>query len=99
MNELRQKYAEKKSSMRKKYADVVNKIAMARGVDVGVAFEMLLAVCRGGDYLNGIDLSDNVADVVNGGETIAFDLDELNADYFELCQLSEQIARANGLLD
>lgn len=95
MEDLRTKYAEKKSSMREKYADVINKIAMAKGVDVGVAFEMLLAVCRGGDYLDGIDANN----VDANGETIVFDLDELNADYFELCQISEEIAKANGLLD
>ena len=99
MDELKQKYADKKNEMREKYADVIEKIANARGVDLGVAFDMLLAVCRGGDYLDGIDLIDNVADVVNEGETVAFDLDDLNADYFELASLSEQIAKASGLLD
>ena len=85
MEELKQKYAEKKSAMREKYQDVINKIAMARGVDVGVAFDMLLAVARGGDYLDGVDA--------------VIDLEEFNADYFELAKISEDIARANGLLD
>lgn len=96
MDDLKQKYADKKSEMRAKYEEVINKIAIARGVDVGVAFEMLLAVCRGGDYLDGIDLANNVAD---SGEVVAFDLDELNADYFELASISEQIAKASGLID
>lgn len=93
MDELRKKYAEKKNEIKNKYAEVINKIAMARGVDVGVAFDMLLAVCRGGDYLDG------VADAVNDGKTVTFDLDELNADYFELASISEQIAKASGLID
>lgn len=93
MDELKTKYAEKKNEIKNKYAEVINKIAMARGVDVGVAFDMLLAVCRGGDYLDG------VADAVNDGETVTFDLDELNADYFELASISEQIAKASGLID
>ena len=93
MDELRKKYAEKKNEIKNKYAEVINKIAMARGVDIGVAFDMLLAVCRGGDYLDGI------ADAVNDGETVTFDLDELNADYFELASISEQIAKASGLID
>lgn len=96
MDELRQKYADKKNEMKEKYAEVINKIAIARGVDVGVAFEMLLAVCRGGDYLDGI--VDTIADEVN--DNVAYlDLDELNADYFELASISEQIAKANGLID
>ena len=36
---------------------------------------------------------------VNEGETVTFDLDELNADYFELASISEQIAKASGLID
>ena len=96
MDELREKYAQKKNEMKEKYAEVINKIAIARGVDVGVAFEMLLAVCRGGDYLDGI--VDTIADEVN--DNVAYlDLDELNADYFELASISEQIAKANGLID
>lgn len=96
MDDLKQKYADKKSEMRAKYEEVINKIAIARGVDVGVAFEMLLAVCRGGNYIDGI--VDTEADDVNEG--VAYlDLDELNADYFELASISEQIAKASGLID
>ena len=96
MDDLRQKYADKKNEIKTKYAEVINKIAIARGVDVGVALEMLLAVCRGGDYLDGI--VDTIADEVN--DNVAYlDLDELNADYFELASISEQIAKANGLID
>lgn len=97
MDELKQQYAEKKDEMRKKYATVIDAISSARGVDVGVAFDMLLAVCRGGDYADGI--VDAVADTVNGGTEVMLDLDDLNNDYFELCQISEKIARANGLID
>lgn len=85
MEELRNKYAEKKSELREKYTEVINAISMARGVDVGVAFDMLLAVARGGAYLEGVDAN--------------VDIEELSKDYFELAKISEEIARANGLID
>ena len=97
MEDLKKQYAEKKEEMRKKYQDAINTISNAKGVDVGVAFDMLLAVCRGGDYADGI--VDAVADTVNGETEVMLDLDDLNNDYFELCQISEKIARANGLID
>lgn len=99
MDELKEKYAQKKNEIKEKYADVITRISNARGVDVGVALDMLLAICRGGNYADVIDPTDNVADVVNGGEVISFDLDELNADYFELASISEQIAKMSGLID
>ena len=77
MDELKQKYATKTEEMKEKYADVINDIAVAQGVDVGVAFEMLKAVARGGDYL---------------GDT-KVDLEELKADYLELRLLSMKIAK------
>lgn len=92
MEDLKKQYAEKKEEMREKYKDVIYRIAEARHVDVGVGFDMLLAVCRGGDYLEGIEKE-------NEGEVVALDLDELNQDYFELCQISEKIARQSGLID
>lgn len=82
--DLHELYAKKADEMKEKYADVINEISVARNVDVGVAFDMLLAVCRGGNYLEGIDTDIN--------------LEELNKDYFELCGISEQIAKANGLI-
>lgn len=97
MDELKKQYAEKKDEMRKKYSKVIDAISNVQNVDVGVAFEMLLAVCRGGNYIDGI--IDNIADTVNDEAEIEFDLDELNQDYFELCQISEKIAKANGLID
>jgi hypothetical protein len=93
MDELREQYAQKKQEMKDKYKDAINAISNARGVDVGVAFDMLLAVCRGGDYIDG------VADAVNGSKEVMLDIDDLNQDYYELCQISEKIARANGLID
>lgn len=82
--DLHELYAKKADEMKEKYADVINEISVARGVPVGDAFDMLLAVCRGGNYLEGIDTDIN--------------LEELNKDYFELCGISEQIAKANGLI-
>lgn len=87
MEELKEKYALKKEEMREKYAEVVNKIAIAKGVDVGVAFDMLLAVARGGDYLEGVELDE------------PFDYDALNVDYFELASISLEIAKLNGIVD
>ena len=37
MEELRLEYAEKNNAFRKKYEDVIYDIAMARGVDLGIA--------------------------------------------------------------
>lgn len=82
--DLHELYAQKSNEMKEKYADVINEISVVRNVDVGVAFDMLKAVCRGGEYLDGIETDIN--------------LDELKADYFELCGISEQIAQANGLI-
>ena len=92
MDELKEKYNAKKEDIRKKYNDVIVKIAEAKGVDVGVAFDMLLAVCRGGDYIDGI------VETIDK-EKIYLDLDELNSDYFELACISTEIAKANGLID
>lgn len=82
MGELREKYAEKSAELRKKYEKAIYDIAMVRGVDLGVAFEMLKAVARGGNYAEGIEL----------------DIAELKADYYELACISEEIAKANGIL-
>lgn len=44
-------YREKKDAMRKKYEYAVSAIAVANGVDMGVAFEMLRAnILDGGKY-------------------------------------------------
>ena len=76
MEDLRRKYAEKSAEMREKWADVINEIACKHGVDVGIAFEMLKAVARGGNYADGFD----------------FDKAELVKDYLELLEISNTIA-------
>ena len=76
MEELRKKYAEKTAEMKEKYADAITKIAISQGVDLGVAFEMLKATCRGGDYLGDAEV----------------DTEELKKDYEELAGISDAIA-------
>lgn len=76
MEELKEKYAEKKQEIKEKFADVINEISVKHSVDVGVAYDMLVATCRGGDYAEGFD----------------FDKEELKKDYEELLDLSVQIA-------
>lgn len=76
MEELRRKYAAKSAEMREKYADVINEISCKHGVDLGIAFEMLKAVARGGNYADGFN----------------FDKEELVKDYLELLHISEMIA-------
>lgn len=75
--DLHEEYARKTAEMKEKYANVINDIAVKNGVDLGVGFDMLKAVARGGDYAEGIEAE--------------FDLDELKADYLELAAISEQI--------
>lgn len=82
--DLHELYAKKVEEMKEKYADVINEISVIHGVPLGDAFDMLKAVCRGGNYADNCECE--------------FDLEELKADYFELCGISEQIAKANGLI-
>ena len=74
MNMEENKYEAKSKEIREKYADVINEIAVARGVDLGVAFEMLKAIARGGEY----------------GEGIELDVEELKKDYAELEEISKE---------
>lgn len=80
MNEIRQKIAEKKQEIKEKYADLINEIASVQLVDAGVAFDMLLAICRGGDYKGDLEI----------------DTDELKADYAELVGYEEELLKALG---
>ena len=82
MEELRLKYAEENAAFRKKYEDVIFDIAMARGVDMGIACDMLKATARGGNYCDGIDV----------------DLEEVKKDYYDLACISEEIARMTGII-
>lgn len=51
MDELREKYAKKAEEMKEKYHDAIVEISKTQDVDMGVAFDMLLSTCSGGDYL------------------------------------------------
>ena len=78
--ELIKEIRAKKEKMQEDYADVINEVATLNGVDLGVGFEMLLAVCRGGDYTGDIE----------------FDGDALRADYNELLELEHELGKALG---
>lgn len=80
--DLREQYAKKAEEMKEKYNAAIIAIAQKQGVDVGVGFDMLKAVARGGNYAEGIDLN----------------VEELKADYTELLAISEELAKANGLI-
>jgi len=80
MEELKEKIRNKKAEIREKYKDVIVEICNAKGVDLGVGFDMLLAVCRGGDYLG---------DAKVDGE-------ELKKDYAELVELEEELIKTIG---
>jgi len=80
MEELKEKIRNKKAEIREKYKDVIVEICNAKGVDVGVGFDMLLAVCRGGDYLGDAQV----------------DGEELKKDYAELVALEEDLIKAIG---
>jgi len=80
--DLHEEYEVKANEMKEKYHAAIAAIAEKQGVDMGVAFDMLKAVARGGNYAEGIDLN----------------VEELTKDYTELAGLSEEIARANGLI-
>lgn len=79
---LHELYANKANEMKEKYHDAIYAIADKYGVDLGIAFDMLKAICRGGNYGEGIDIN----------------TEELKKDYLELADISEQIAKMNGLL-
>lgn len=81
MEELKNKYNEKAKEMKEKYADIINDISVAQGVDVGVAFDMLKAIAVGGDYAGDIEI----------------DVEELKKDYFELAKISEEIVKEMGV--
>lgn len=80
--DLREQHAKKEEEMKQKYQAAIIAIAEKHHVDVGVAFDMLKAVARGGNYAEGIDLN----------------VEELKNDYIELLAISEEIAKAAGNL-
>lgn len=83
LDALREAYAAKNAEMKEKYKDLINAIAIKQDKDVGVAFDMLKAVFRGGaNYLEGVE--------------VEFDPDELIKDCSESMELSIKIADALG---
>lgn len=82
MEELEQKINDKRVEIKDKFADVINEISAKHGVDTGVAFDMLLSTCRGGDYAEGFE----------------FDRAELQKDYDELKEMSKEFATMKGLV-
>ena len=82
LEELRSKWAKKNAEIRQKYSKAIYDIAVKWGVDLGIGFDMLKAVARGGNYAEGIEL----------------DIAELKADYYELACISDEIAQINGTI-
>ena len=72
---MKEKREAKIEEMKENYADVINEIAVLNGVDLGVGFDMLLAICRGGEYQGDIEI----------------DTEELKKDYEELLALEVQL--------
>ena len=75
--DLHELYTLKNEEMKEKYKEAITAISNKHNVDMGVAFDMLKAVCRGGDYLDGVETEINI--------------DELKEDYAILSGISEQI--------
>ena len=59
LDALKEAYANKNAEMKEKYKSLIAAIATKQNVDLGIAFDMLKAVYRGGEnYLEGIELGD-----------------------------------------
>lgn len=78
--DLHELYAKKAEEIKEKYHEAIVAISNKHGVDVGVAYDMLKATCRGGNYLDGVETEIN--------------RDELKADYLELLAISDEIAES-----
>jgi len=60
LDALKEAYANKNAEMKEKYKSLIAAIATKQNVDLGIAFDMLKAVYRGGEnYLEGIDIDFN----------------------------------------
>lgn len=81
MEDFEKLHEEKTKEMKEKYRDVINQISNKHGVDVGVAYNMLQATVRGGNYADGIE----------------FDREALKKDMEELEFYSLQNAIKKGL--
>ena len=83
LDALREAYSNKNDEMKEKYKDVIAAIAEKQNVDLGVGFDMLKAVFRGGEnYLEGVD--------------VEFNKEELMKDCSESMELSVKIADCLG---
>ena len=67
-------YKEKEEEFKKKYAEAIKNVAELQGVNVGVGYDMLKAIPRGGNYKCEVEL----------------DREELFKDCAELYFLSEE---------
>ena len=82
LDALKEAYVVKNNEMKEKYKDLIAAIATKQNVDLGVGFDMLKAVYRGGEnYLDGID--------------VEFNKDEIMKDCSEYMELSVKIADCN----
>lgn len=75
MEDLRKEYAEKEIAFKEKYAEAIKNIAELQGVDLGVGYDMLKAIPRGGEYKCEVELNK----------------EELFEDCAELFELSKKI--------
>lgn len=75
MEELKKEYAEKEVAFKEKYAEAIKNIAELQGVDLGVGYDMLKAIPRGGEYKCEVELNK----------------EELFEDCAELYELSKKI--------
>lgn len=75
MEELKKEYAEKEIAFKEKYAEAIKNIAELQGVDLGVGYDMLKAIPRGGEYKCEVELNK----------------EELFEDCAELYELSKKI--------
>lgn len=79
---LKERFTIYNQELKEKYHDEIVAIAEKNGVDMGVAFDMLRAVARGGNYAEGIEL----------------DMESLKQDYEVYATLAEELCKAEGLL-
>lgn len=75
MEDLKKEYAEKEVAFKEKYAEAIKNIAELQGVNLGVGYDMLKAIPRGGEYKCEVELNK----------------EELFEDCAELYELSKKI--------
>ena len=73
---LKEAYSKKNSEMQSTYSDAIKQIAQQKGVDMGVAYDMLKASARSGSTISGV----------------SYDKSSLEKDYKELESISNAIA-------